>query len=141
MTDWTGLRRVASGLLILGFAAFAASAPVAATDETSTKWFRYDSSIKGAWEISVDPAEPMRVSLRRANALREAAIAKAASDQDRVIAETASLGKQAEAQRDLSIQKAQYLEQSRRQARIRHAVRRDGGNDLSGVQSIHYLLG
>ena len=37
------------------------------------------------------------------------------SDQDRVIAETASLAKQAEAQRDLDIQKAQFTEQSRKQ--------------------------
>jgi flotillin len=70
--------------------------------------------IKRDAEIAAAEAE-RDTAIRRANALREAAIAKAASDQDRVIAETASLGKQAEAQRDLSIQKAQYLEQSRRQ--------------------------
>ena len=70
--------------------------------------------IKRDAEIASAEAE-RDTAIRRANALREAAIAKAASDQDRVIAETASLGKQAEAQRDLSIQKAQYLEQSRRQ--------------------------
>ena len=70
--------------------------------------------IKRDAEIAAAEAE-RDTAIRRANALREAAIAKAASDQDRVIAETASLGKQAEAQRDLSIQKAQFLEQSRRQ--------------------------
>ena len=67
-------------------------------------------------DAEIASAEAERdTAIRRANALREAAIAKSASDQDRVIAETASLGKQAEAQRDLSIQKAQFLEQSRRQ--------------------------
>ena len=70
--------------------------------------------IKRDAEIASAEAE-RDTAIRRANALREAAIAKSASDQDRVIAETASLGKQAEAQRDLSIQKAQFLEQSRRQ--------------------------
>ncbi len=70
--------------------------------------------IKRDAEIASAEAE-RDTAIRRANALREAAIAKSASDQDRVIAETASLGKQAEAQRDLAIQKAQYLEQSRKQ--------------------------
>jgi flotillin len=70
--------------------------------------------IKRDAEIASAEAE-RDTAIRRANALREAAIAKAASDQDRVIAETASLGKQALAERDLAIQKAQYLEQSRRQ--------------------------
>ncbi len=65
-------------------------------------------------EIAAAEAE-RDTAIRRANALREAAIAKAAADQDRVIAETASLAKQAEAQRNLDIQKAQFMEQSRRQ--------------------------
>ncbi len=70
--------------------------------------------IKRDAEIASAEAE-RDTAIRRANALREAAIAKAASDQDRVIAETLSLAKQAEAQRDLDIQKAQFAEQSRRQ--------------------------
>ncbi len=65
-------------------------------------------------EIAAAEAE-RDTAIRRANALREAAIAKAAADQERVIAETSSLAKQAEAQRDLDIQKAQFTEQSRRQ--------------------------
>ena len=65
-------------------------------------------------EIAAAEAE-RDTAIRRANALREAAIAKAAADQERVIAETSSLAKQAEAQRDLDIQKAQFAEQSRRQ--------------------------
>src|SRR6202041_1966359 len=52
-------------------------------------------------------------AIQRANALRAAAIAKAQADQDRVIAETASQTRQAEAQRDLDIKKAEYAEQSR----------------------------
>jgi flotillin len=70
--------------------------------------------IKRDAEIAAAEAE-RDTAIRRAIALRESATAKATADQERVIAETASLGKQAEAQRDLSIQKAQYLEQSRRQ--------------------------
>ena len=65
-------------------------------------------------EIAAAEAE-RDTAIRRAVALREAAVAKAAADQERVIAETASLAKQAEAQRDLDIQKAQFMEQSKRQ--------------------------
>ncbi len=65
-------------------------------------------------EIAAAEAE-RDTAIRRANALREAAIAKAAADQERVLAETLSLAKQAEAQRDVDIQKAQFAEQSRRQ--------------------------
>ncbi|MBS1849602.1 MAG: flotillin family protein [Acidobacteria bacterium] len=54
-------------------------------------------------------------AIRRALAQREAAVAKAQADQDRVAAETASLAKQAEAQRDLEIKKAQYLEVTKKQ--------------------------
>jgi flotillin len=67
-------------------------------------------------DADVASAEAERdTAIRRANALREAAVAKAAADQERVLAETLSLAKQAEAQRDLDIQKAQFMEQSRRQ--------------------------
>jgi flotillin len=65
-------------------------------------------------EIAAAEAE-RDTAIRRAVALREAAVAKAAADQERVIAETASLAKQAEAQRDLDIQRAQFMEQSKRQ--------------------------
>ena len=65
-------------------------------------------------EIATAEAE-RDTAIRRANALREAAVAKAGADQERVLAETMSLGKQAQAQRDLDIQKAQFTEQSRRQ--------------------------
>jgi flotillin len=67
-------------------------------------------------DADVAAAEAERdTAIRRANALRESAIAKAAADQERVLAETLSLAKQAEAQRDLDIQKARFTEQSRRQ--------------------------
>src|ERR1700754_465596 len=67
-------------------------------------------------DADVAAAEAERdTAIRRADALRKAAIAKAAADQERVIAETASLAKQAAAQRDLDIQKAQFMEQSKRQ--------------------------
>jgi flotillin len=65
-------------------------------------------------EIATAEAE-RDTAIRRAVALREAAVAKASADQERVIAETASLAKQAEAQRNLDIQKAQFMEQSRKQ--------------------------
>src|ERR1700761_4793447 len=65
-------------------------------------------------EIATAEAE-RDTAIRRAIALREAAVAKATADQERVLAETLSLAKQAEAQRDLDIQKAQFTEQSRRQ--------------------------
>ncbi len=54
-------------------------------------------------------------AIRRAVAMRESAVAKAQADQERVLAETLSQAKQAEAQRDLEVKKAQYLEVTKRQ--------------------------
>jgi len=65
-------------------------------------------------EIAMAEAE-RDTAIRRAIALREAAVAKSAADQERVLAETMSLAKQAEAQRDLDVQKAQYTETAQRQ--------------------------
>jgi flotillin len=65
-------------------------------------------------EIAMAEAE-RDTAIRRAIALREAAVAKAAADQERVLAETLSLAKQAEAQRDLDVQKAQFAETAQRQ--------------------------
>src|SRR5712664_13477 len=70
--------------------------------------------IKRDAEIAAAEAE-RDTAIRRAIALREAAVAKASADQERVLAETLSLAKQAEAQRDLDIQKAQFTESARRQ--------------------------
>jgi flotillin len=67
-------------------------------------------------DADVATAEAERdTAIRRAIALRESAIAKAQADQERVAAETASLARQAEAQRDLEVKKATYNELVKRQ--------------------------
>src|ERR1700683_5380879 len=65
--------------------------------------------VKRDAEIATAEAE-RATALRRAPAWREAAISKSQADQERVLAETLSLAKQSEAQRDLDIKKAEYLE-------------------------------
>src|SRR3984893_1623870 len=66
-------------------------------------------------DAEVAPAEADRdIAIKRAESQRAAAVAKAQADQERVAAETASLAKQAEAQRDLDIKKANYLEMSKK---------------------------
>jgi flotillin len=54
-------------------------------------------------------------AIKRALSQREAAVAKAEADQVRVLAETLSLAKQAESERDLEIKRATYLEGVKRQ--------------------------
>src|SRR5229473_2951764 len=67
-------------------------------------------------DADVAAAEADRdTAIKRAIALRESAIAKAQADQERVAAETASMARQAEAQRDLEIKKATYNELVKRQ--------------------------
>src|SRR6202142_2194554 len=67
-------------------------------------------------DADVAAAEADRdTAIRRALATRESAVAKAQADQDRVPAETLSLAKQAESQRDLEVKKAQYLEVTKKQ--------------------------
>jgi flotillin len=67
-------------------------------------------------DADVATAEAERdTAIKRALALRESAVAKAQADQERVAAETASLAKQAEAQRDLDVKKAAYVETIKRQ--------------------------
>ncbi len=67
-------------------------------------------------DADVASAEAERdTAIRRALAARESAIAKANADQERVLAETLSLAKQAESQRDLEIKRASYLETVNRQ--------------------------
>src|SRR6266498_2137948 len=67
-------------------------------------------------DADVAAAEADRdTAIRRALATRESALSKAQADQDRVQAETASLAKQAEAQRDLEVKRAQYVEVTKRQ--------------------------
>src|SRR5713226_1761487 len=67
-------------------------------------------------DADVAAAEADRdTAIKRALAQRESAVAKAQADQDRVLAETLSLAKQAEAQRDLEVKRAQYVEVTKRQ--------------------------
>src|SRR6201993_2967493 len=67
-------------------------------------------------DAEVATAEADRdIAIKRAEATRASAIAKAQADQERVAAETASMAKQAEAEGDLDIKKAQYLETVKRQ--------------------------
>src|ERR1700731_3276892 len=67
-------------------------------------------------DADVATAEADRdTAIKRALAQREAAVARAQADQERVLAETLSLAKQAEAQRDLEVKKAQYVEVTKRQ--------------------------
>src|SRR5256712_5958429 len=61
-------------------------------------------------DADVAAAEADRdTAIKRAEATRASAIARAQADQERVLAETLSQAKQAEAQRDLDIKKANYL--------------------------------
>src|SRR5450432_1178949 len=67
-------------------------------------------------DADVATAEADRdTAIKRAALTRESAVAKAQADQERVLAETLSLAKQAESQRDLEVKKAQYLEVTKRQ--------------------------
>jgi flotillin len=66
-------------------------------------------------DAEVAAAEADRdIAIKRAEATRAAAVAKAQADQERVAAETASMAKQSEAQRDLDIKKASYLEMTKK---------------------------
>jgi len=67
-------------------------------------------------DADVATAEAERdTAIKRAVATREAAVAKAQADQERVLAETLSLAKQAESQRDMEVKKAAYLEAVKKQ--------------------------
>ncbi len=67
-------------------------------------------------DADVATAEADRdTAIKRALAQRESAVARAQADQERVLAETLSLAKQAESQRDLEVKKAQFLEVTKRQ--------------------------
>src|SRR5271169_485463 len=67
-------------------------------------------------DAEVAAAEADRdIAIKRAEAQRAAAIGKALADQERVLAETLSLARQAESQRDLEIKKANYTEDVKRQ--------------------------
>src|SRR5438552_5455567 len=67
-------------------------------------------------DADVATAEAERdTAIKRAVAQREAAVAKAQADQERVLAETLSLAKQAESQRDMEVKKAAFLEAVKKQ--------------------------
>src|SRR5579871_2642916 len=67
-------------------------------------------------DADVAAAEAERdTAIKMAEAQRAAAIARAQADQERVLAETLSQAKQAEAQRDLEVKKATYAELVKRQ--------------------------
>ena len=67
-------------------------------------------------DADVAAAEAERdTAIKRAEAQRASAIAKAQADQERVLAETLSLAKQSEAQRDLDVKKAAFAETIKRQ--------------------------
>src|SRR5438477_9351965 len=66
-------------------------------------------------DAEVAAAEADRdIAIKRGEATRASAVAKAQAEQERVAAETASLAKQAEAERDLDIKKASYLEMTKK---------------------------
>src|SRR5437667_5534650 len=67
-------------------------------------------------DADVAAAEAERdTAIKRADAQRAAAVAKAQADQERVMAETLSAAKQAEALRDLEVKKAAFKEMITRQ--------------------------
>ena len=67
-------------------------------------------------DAEVAAAEADRdIAIKQAAAQRESAIARAQADQERVLAETLSMAKQAESQRDLEIKRATFLESVKRQ--------------------------
>lgn len=67
-------------------------------------------------DAEVAAAEADRdIAIKRAVASRESAVARALADQERVLAETLSQAAQAEAQRDLEVKRAQYVEATKRQ--------------------------
>jgi len=70
--------------------------------------------IKRDADIAAAEAERDTI-IKRAEATRAAAVATAQADQERVLAQTLSAAKQAEATRDLEIKKAQYLETTKKQ--------------------------
>ena len=66
-------------------------------------------------EYITNMGRPDIARIKRAEAQRAAAVAKAQADQERVAAETLSQAKQAEAQRDLDVKKASFLELVKKQ--------------------------
>src|SRR5215510_8499809 len=75
-----------------------------------------DTSVRTAAEQFLTKTPDERdTAIKRAEAMRASAIAKAQADQERVLAETLSLAKQSEAQRDLEVKRAAYAELVKKQ--------------------------
>ena len=67
-------------------------------------------------DADIAAAEAERdTAIKRAEAMRASAVARAQADQERVLAETLSQAKQAEATRDMEVKKAMYLETTKKQ--------------------------
>lgn len=70
--------------------------------------------IKRDADIATSEAE-RDTAIKQAGYMREAAVARAQADQERVLAETLSQAKQAESQKDLAVKKALYEAESKKQ--------------------------
>src|SRR5205814_2825813 len=70
--------------------------------------------IKRDADIAASEAE-RDTAMKQAGYMREAAVARAQADQERVLAETLSLAKQAEAQKDLAVKRASYEGEAKKQ--------------------------
>ena len=67
-------------------------------------------------DADIAAAEAERdTAMKQAGYMREAAVARAQADQERVLAETLSQAKQAEAQKDLAVKRASYEAEAKRQ--------------------------
>ena len=72
------------------------------------------AKIKRDADIAASEAE-RDTAIKQAGYMREAAVARAQADQERVLAETLSQAKQAEAQKDLAVKKALYEGEAKKQ--------------------------
>jgi flotillin len=70
--------------------------------------------IKSEADIAASEAE-RNTAMKQSGYMREAAVARAVADQERVLAETQSLAKQAEAQKDLAVKKAAFEAEAKKQ--------------------------
>ncbi len=70
--------------------------------------------IKRDADIAASEAE-RDTAMKQAGYMREAAVARAQADQERVLAETQSQAKQAEAQKDLAVKRASYEAEAKKQ--------------------------
>ncbi len=88
-------------------------ADVAAAEAERVTAVRRAEALRAATVAKAESERDMAINLSESQ--RAASVARAQADQERVIAEAGSSAKQAEAQRDLEIKRAQYLEMVKRQ--------------------------